>query len=79
MNILKELESRKERMLRYEKDRTKYETLYEGVLKRLEEQGLNTLEEAEAEIERRKKLNAEATEAAQRLIEEFDEKYKDFQ
>lgn len=79
MNILKELESRKERMLRYEKDRTKYETLYEGVLKRLEEQGLNSLEEAEAEIARRKRLNAEATEAAQRLIEEFDETYKDYQ
>lgn len=78
MNVIKELEVRKERMLQYEKERTKNEVMLEQEMKRLKEMGLNSIEEAEAEIARRKKLNEEALEAAERLIQEFDEKYKDF-
>ena len=47
-------------------------------MEQLKAMGLNTIEEAQAELERRKKQRSEAEEAAERLVQEFDEKYKDF-
>ena len=78
MDIIKKLESRKEKLVQLEKDRTRVEVLYEQALARLKEMGLASIEEAQAELDRRVEANKQAEAEAERLITEFDEKYKDF-
>ena len=78
MDIIKKLESRKEKLVQLEKDRTRVEVLYEQALARLKEMGLASIEEAQAELDRRVEANKQAEAEAERLIMEFDEKYKDF-
>ena len=78
MDIIKKLENRREKLIQLEKDRTRVEVLYEQALARLKEMGLNSNEEAQAELDRRIAANKQAEAEAEKLIMEFDEKYKDF-
>ena len=78
MDILKQLEDRKEKLVALEKERTKVEIRLEEEMKRLADMGCATIEEAQAELERRKKVRDEALADAAQLIKDFDEKYKDF-
>lgn len=78
MDIIKKLENRKEKLIQLEKDRTRVEVLYEQALARLKEMGLNSIEEAQAELDRRIAANKQVEAEAEKLIMEFDEKYKDF-
>lgn len=78
MDIIKKLENRREKLIQLEKDRTRVEVLYEQALARLKEMGLNSIEEAQAELDRRIAANKQAEAEAEKLIMEFDEKYKDF-
>ena len=78
MDIIKKLEDRKNKLTALDKERTKVEVMLEQKMEQLKAMGLNTIEEAQAELERRKKQRSEAEEAAERLVQEFDEKYKDF-
>lgn len=78
MDIIKELEDRKKKLTDLDKERTKVETLYEQVMSQLAAQGFDSIEAAEAEVDKRKKAKAESEAEAVKLITEFDEKYKDF-
>ncbi len=78
MDILTQLEDRKNKLNTLDKERTRVEIMLEQEMERLKAMGLDTLEEAEAELQKRIKERDEAEAEAQRLIQEFDEKYKDF-
>lgn len=78
MDIIKKLEDRKNKLTTLDKERTKVEVMLEQKMEQLKAMGLNTIEEAQAELERRKKQRSEAEAEAERLVQEFDEKYKDF-
>ena len=54
------------------------EVMLEQETKRLLEMGYATVAEAQAGLIKMKKERQEAEEEAERLIAEFDEKYKDF-
>ena len=78
MDILKKLEDRKEKLTVLDKERTRVEVVLEQETKRLLEMGYATVAEAQACLIKMKKERQEAEEEAERLIAEFDEKYKDF-
>lgn len=78
MDILKKLEDRKEKLTVLDKERTRVEVMLEQETKRLLETGYATVAEAQAGLIKMKKERQEAEEEAERLIAEFDEKYKDF-
>lgn len=78
MDILKKLEDRKEKLTVLDKERTRVEVMLEQETKRLLEMGYATVAEAQAGLIKVKKERQEAEEEAERLIAEFDEKYKDF-
>jgi hypothetical protein len=78
MDILKKLEDRKEKLTVLDKERTRVEVMLEQETKRLLEMGYATVAEAQAGLIKMKKERQEAEEEAERLIAEFDEKYKDF-
>ena len=78
MDILKKLEDRKEKLTVLDKERTRVEVMLEQETKRLLEMGYATVAEAQAGLIKMKKERQEAEEEAERLISEFDEKYKDF-
>ena len=78
MDILKKLEDRKEKLTLLDKERTRVEVMLEQETKRLLEMGYATVAEAQAGLIKMKKERQEAEEEAERLIAEFDEKYKDF-
>ena len=78
MDILKKLEDRKEKLTVLDKERTRVEVMLEQETKRLLEMGYATVDEAQAGLIKMKKERQEAEEEAERLIAEFDEKYKDF-
>ena len=78
MDILKKLEDRKEKLTVLDKERTRVEVMLEQETKRLMEMGYATVAEAQAGLIKMKKERREAEEEAERLIAEFDEKYKDF-
>lgn len=78
MDILKKLEDRKEKLTVLDKERTRVEVMLEQETKRLLEMGYATVAEAQAGLIKIKKERQEAEEEAERLIAEFDEKYKDF-
>jgi len=78
MDILKTLEDRKNKLTALDKERTKVETLYEQAMGQLSSMGLDSLEAAKVELEKRKQQRAEAEAEAERLVKEFDAKYKDF-
>ena len=78
MDILKKLEDRKEKLTVLDKERTRVEVVLEQETKRLLEMGYATVAEAQAGLIKMKKERQEAEEEAERLIAEFDEKYKDF-
>ena len=78
MEILKKLEDRKEKLTVLDKERTRVEVMLEQETKRLLEMGYATVAEAQAGLIKMKKERQEAEEEAERLIAEFDEKYKDF-
>ena len=78
MDILKKLEDRKEKLTVLDKERTRVEVMLEQETKRLLEIGYATVAEAQAGLIKMKKERQEAEEEAERLIAEFDEKYKDF-
>ena len=78
MDILKKLEDRKEKLTVLDKERTRVEVMLEQETKRLLEMGYTTVAEAQAGLIKMKKERQEAEEEAERLIAEFDEKYKDF-
>ena len=78
MDILKKLEDRKEKLTVLDKERTRVEVMLEQETKRLLEMGYATVAEAQAGLIKMKKERREAEEEAERLIAEFDEKYKDF-
>ena len=78
MDILKKLEDRREKLTVLDKERTRVEVMLEQETKRLLEMGYATVAEAQAGLIKMKKERQEAEEEAERLIAEFDEKYKDF-
>ena len=78
MEILKKLEDRKEKLTVLDKERTRVEVMLEQETKRLLEMGYATVAEAQAGLIKMKKERQEAEEEAERLIADFDEKYKDF-
>ena len=78
MDILKKLEDRKEKLTVLDKERTRVEVMLEQETKRLLEMGYTTVAEAQVGLIKMKKERQEAEEEAERLIAEFDEKYKDF-
>lgn len=78
MDILKKLEDRKEKLTVLDKERTRVEVMLEQETKRLLEMGYATVAEAQAGLIKMKKERQEAEEEAERLIAEFDEKYKEF-
>ncbi len=78
MDILKKLEDRKEKLTALEKERTRVEIMLEQEMKRLKEMGYESIEEAQEGLAKMKKEREEAEAEAERLIAEFDEKYKDF-
>lgn len=78
MGILEKLEDRKKKLTALDKERTRVETIYEQQMGQLKAMGLNSLEEAREELEKRKTQLAEAQEKAEQLIADFDEKYKEF-
>ena len=78
MDILKKLEDRKEKLTVLDKERTRVEVMLEQETKRLLEMGYATVAEAQAGLIKMKKERQEAEEEAERLIADFDEKYKDF-
>ena len=78
MDILKKLEDRKEKLTVLDKERTRVEVMLEQETKRLLEMGYATVAEAQAGLIKMKKERREAEEEAERLIADFDEKYKDF-
>ena len=78
MDILKKLEDRKDKLTVLDKERTRVEVMLEQETKRLLEMGYATVAEAQAGLIKMKKERQEAEEEAERLIAEFDEKYKDF-
>ena len=78
MDILKKLEDRKEKLTVIDKERTRVAVMLEQETKRLLEMGYATVAEAQAGLIKMKKERQEAEEEAERLIAEFDEKYKDF-
>lgn len=78
MDILKKLEDRKEKLTVLDKERTRVEVMLEQETERLLEMGYATVAEAQAGLIKMKKERQEAEEEAERLIAEFDEKYKDF-
>ena len=78
MDILKKLEDRKEKLTVLDKERTRVEVMLEQETKRLLEMGYATVAEAQAGLIKMKKERQEEEEEAERLIAEFDEKYKDF-
>ena len=78
MDILKKLEDRKEKLTVLDKERTRVEVMLEQETKRLLEMGYATVADAQAGLIKMKKERQEAEEEAERLIAEFDEKYKDF-
>lgn len=78
MDILKKLEDRREKLTALEKERTRVEIMLEQEMKRLKEMGYESIEEAQEGLAKMKKEREEAEAEAERLIAEFDEKYKDF-
>lgn len=78
MDILEKLEDRKKKLTALDKERTRVETIYEQQMGQLKAMGLNSLEEAREELERRKIQLAEAQVKAEQLVADFDEKYKEF-
>ena len=78
MDILKKLEDRKEKLTVLDKERTRVEVMLEQETKRLAEMGYASVAEAQAGLIQKKKERQEAEEEAERLIAEFDEKYKEF-
>ncbi len=78
MDTLKKLEDRKEKLTALEKERTRVEIMLEQEMKRLKEMGYESIEEAQEGLAKMKKEREEAEAEAERLIAEFDEKYKDF-
>ena len=78
MDILKKLEDRKDKLTVLDKERTRVEVMLEQETKRLLEMGYATVAEAQAGLIKMKKERQEAEEEVERLIAEFDEKYKDF-
>ena len=78
MDIKKKIEDRIQKAEALNKERTKVEVLFEQAMNQLKEMGLNSLEEAQEELKKRTKEWEESKAEAERLIQEFDEKYKDF-
>jgi len=78
MDILEKLEDRKKKLTALDKERTRVETIYEQQMGQLKAMGLNSLEEAREELERRKIQLEEAQVKAEQLVADFDEKYKEF-
>jgi len=78
MDILEKLEDRKKKLTALDKERTRVETIYEQQMGQLKAMGLNSLEEAREELEKRKIQLEEAQVKAEQLVADFDEKYKEF-
>ena len=78
MDIKKKIEDRIQKAEALNKERTKVEVLLEQAMNQLKEMGLNSLEEAQEELKKKTKEWEESKAEAERLIQEFDEKYKDF-
>lgn len=78
MDIKKKIEDRIQKAEALNKERTKVEVLLEQAMNQLKEMGLNSLEEAQEELKKKTKEWEESRAEAERLIQEFDEKYKDF-
>ena len=77
-DIKKKIEDRIEKLEKLTKERTRVEVLLEQAMGQLKEMGLNSLEEAQARLNELVKEREEAEAEAERLIAEFDEKYKEF-
>ena len=77
-DIKKKIEDRIKKLEDLTKERTKVEVLLEQAMGQLKEMGLNTLEEAQDKLNLLIKERDEAEAEAERLIAEFDEKYKEF-
>lgn len=78
MDTVKKIEDRIKKLEDLNKERIKVETLLEQAMQQLKTMGLNSLEEAQAELQRLIQEKEKAEAEAERLITEFDEKYKAF-
>lgn len=78
MDIKEKIEDRIKKAEALNKERTKVEVLLEQAMGQLKELGLNSIEEAQEELKKKTKEWEESKAEAERLIQEFDEKYKDF-
>lgn len=78
MDTVKKIEDRIKKLEDLNKERIKVETLLEQAMQQLKTMGLNSLEEAQIELQRLIQEKEKAEAEAERLIAEFDEKYKAF-
>ena len=78
MDIKEKIEDRIKKAEALNKERTKVEVLLEQAMDQLKALGLNSLEEAQEALKKKTREWEESKAEAERLIKEFDEKYKDF-
>jgi len=78
MTILKELEQMKQSLETLAQERSKIEGKREGLMDQLAAMGFKTVDEAIAEVARLREAKAEAEAEAEKLLEEFQETYKEY-
>lgn len=77
-DVLKRLEGLKKKLEDLEKEKIKIESRSEQLLEQLKAMGINSLEEGRQQEQDLMKVIAEAEAEAERLISEFEEKYKEW-
>lgn len=78
MDILKELETAKKKLEELSRERLKVEGMHSQLLEQLKAQGINSLEEGKAEVQRLKTEREQKEVEAVELLAQFKEKFKLF-